>query len=60
MRKGSENMNFIKGKAGAVLALICLVLILGVIWFCLFDMNYQSQMHGTFVEAGQTDREMGA
>ncbi len=53
-------MNFIKGKAGAVLALICLVLILGVIWFCLFGMNYQSQMHGTFVEAGQTDREMGA
>ncbi len=53
-------MNFIKGKAGAVLALICLVLILAVVWFCLFDMNYQSQMHGTFVEAVQAGREMDA
>lgn len=48
-------MNFIKGRAGVLLALFCLLLILAVVWFCLFDMNYHSQMHGTFVRTEQTE-----
>lgn len=51
-------MNFIKGKAGIIAAFICLLFILAVVWFCLMDMSYQSEMHGTFVESERLTGEM--
>lgn len=59
-RKGCEKMNFIKGKAGLLLLLLSVMLILAAVWFCLFDMHIYAEPHGTFVEAEESAGEMAA
>lgn len=51
-------MGFQKHKAGIILAILCLLAVMAVVWFCLMPHGRKAEPEGTLVE-WQTDLPEG-